>query len=155
MIAWRLEKKKWLAVAKSGDGARFVGGRWNSPGLNVIYSSEHLSLAVLEILVHAPLPSQRLVARARSRISIPDTLVEEVTPRLLPTEFGPDTAYAATQAIGDRWIREQRSVALRVPSAIVPVEHNILLNPEHPDFSKCGWSRFEDIQLDPRLWAVV
>ena len=154
MIAWRVEKKKWLAVAKSGDGARSAGGRWNSPGLNMIYASEHLSLAVLEILVHAPLPSQRLAARARSRISIPDTLIEFVMPRSLPAEFGPDIAYAATQVIGDRWIREQRSVALVVPSAIVPVEHNILLNPGHPDFSKCGWGRFEDVQLDPRLWVV-
>jgi RES domain-containing protein len=154
VIAWRVEKKKWLAIAKSGDGARFAGGRWNSPGFNLIYASEHLSLAVLEILVHAPLPSQRIVARARARISIPDTLIEELMPRSLPAEFGPDMPYAATQAIGDRWIREQRSAALVVPSAIVPVEHNILLNPEHPDFSKCGWGRFEDIQLDARLWVV-
>ena len=154
MIAWRVEKKKWLAAAKSGDGARTAGGRWNSPGVNLIYASEHLSLALLEILVHAPLASQRTVARARAKITIPDTAIEQMTPKLLPAGFGPDLGYAATQAIGDRWIREQRSAALVVPSAIVPVEHNILLNPAHPDFSKCGWSRFEDIQLDPRLWAV-
>jgi RES domain-containing protein len=154
VIAWRVEKKKWLAAAKSGAGARAAGGRWNSPGLNLIYASEHLSLAVLEILVHAPLPSQRLAARSRSRISIPDTFIEVVPPGSLPPEFGPPTAYAATQAIGDRWIREQRSAALLVPSAIVQSEHNILLNPQHPDFSKCGWGRFEDIQLDPRLWMV-
>ena len=154
MIAWRVEKKKWLAAAKTGEGARSAGGRWNSHGLSLIYASAHLSLAVLEILVHAPLPSQRLAPRARARISIPDTLFEEVMLRSLPAEFGPDLPYAVTQAIGDRWIREQHSAALVVPSAIVPAEHNILLNPEHPDFSKCGWGRFEDIQLDPRLWLV-
>jgi RES domain-containing protein len=154
VIAWRVEKKKWVTAARSGDGARSVGGRWNSPGLNLIYASEHLSLALLEILVHAPLASQRTVARARARIAIPDTDVEVVAPKSLPAEFGPETAYVATQAIGDRWIREQRSVALVVPSAIVPTEHNILLNPAHPAFPHCAWSRFEDIQLDPRLWVV-
>jgi RES domain-containing protein len=153
VIAWRVEKKKWLATAKSGDGARLAGGRWNSPGVNLIYASEHLSLALLEILVHAPLPSQRAVARARAKIVIPDAGIEQVTPRSLPSGFGPDLAYAVTQAIGDRWIREQRTAVLVVPSAIVPVEHNVLLNPAHPDFSKCGWSRFEDIQLDPRMWV--
>ena len=154
MIAWRVEKKKWIATSRSGEGARSVGGRWNSPGLSLIYASEHLSLSLLEILVHAPLASQRLTARARARISIPDTAIERVTAKSLPPDFGPDASYAVTQAIGDRWIQEQRSAALIVPSAIVPVEHNILLNPAHPDFSKCGWSRFEDIQLDPRLWVV-
>jgi RES domain-containing protein len=154
VIAWRVEKRKWLAAAMSGEGARSVGGRWNSPGLNLIYASEHLSLALLEILVHAPLPSQRLVARVRSRISIPDTAIETLPPKSLPANFGPDVAYAVTQAIGDRWIREQRSAALIVPSAIVPVEHNVLLNPAHRDFPKCGWGYFADLHLDPRLWAV-
>ena len=155
MIAWRIEKKKRIALAKTGEGARLLGGRWNSVGLPAIYASEHLSLAVLEILVHAPEPSQRSVARARAGITVPDSLVETIPRKRLPGDFGPATAYAVTQAIGDEWLREARSVALRVPSAIVPVEHNLVLNPAHPQFGRVAWDDFEDIHLDPRLWAVA
>jgi RES domain-containing protein len=152
--AWRIEKKKRIATAATGEGARIAGGRWNSVGFPVVYASEHLSLAVLEILVHAPSPNQRMVARARSEIAIADGQVEVILPRLLPAGFGPATAYAETQAIGDEWLRTKRSVALRVPSAIVPSESNVLLNPAHPDFAKIVWSSFETINLDARLWQV-
>lgn len=154
MKAWRIEKRKRIATATSGEGARITGGRWNSAGLPLVYASEHLSLAILEILVHAPSPDQRTVARARSEIVVPDGLVEVLLPKLLPTGFGPSTPYAETQAIGDEWLRTKRSVALIVPSAIVPVEANVLLNPTHPDFAKVTWGAFDPIDLDPRLWTV-
>jgi len=131
-----------------------VGGRWNSAGLAVVYASEHLSLAILEILVHAPAPSSRLVARARAEIEIPDALIEEVLPQSLPANFGPSSPYAETQAIGDEWLRSKRAVAQVVPSAIVPLERNVLLNPHHPDFTKVIWGSFDPIALDPRLWRV-
>jgi RES domain-containing protein len=91
----------------------------------------------------------------RARIEIPDTAIERVALATLPKDFAPDTAYTLTQAFGDRWIREERSAVLVVPSAIVPLEHNVLLNPAHPDFVRCNWGRFEEVQLDPRLWAVT
>lgn len=155
MIAWRIEKKKRLADARSGEGARLAGGRWNSPGLGVIYASQHLSLAVLEILVHAPLPAQRTVARSRTVITVPDALAEEMPLKRLPRDFGPETPYDLTRALGDRWLREQRSAALVVPSAIVPSEKNILLNPAHPAFARCAWEDFAEIRLDPRLWRAA
>lgn len=154
MKAWRIEKRRRAAAVTTGEGGRIAGGRWNSPGLPVVYASEHLSLAILEILVHAPAPEQRIVPRSRTEIDIPDTLVEVLRPKRLPDRFGPGTPYAETQAIGDEWLAAKRTVALVVPSAIVPAEHNILLNPAHPDFAKVTWGAFETIALDARLWSV-
>jgi RES domain-containing protein len=152
--AWRIEKQKRVGSANTGEGARITGGRWNSAGLAVVYASEHLSLAVLEILVHAPDVSQRQVARAVAAITIPDDLIEVVSPRLLPRGFGPATPLSVTQLIGDEWIRSKRTAILMVPSAIVTTEHNVLLNPLHPDFGRSAWSSFDPIQLDLRLWSV-
>jgi RES domain-containing protein len=151
---WRIEKQKRLSAAATGEGARITGGRWNSVGRPVVYASEHLSLAVLEILVHSPTREQRQAARALAEISVPDPLIEAVPRRLLPADFGNQSPLAFTQAIGDDWLESRRSVGLLVPSAIVTVESNLLLNPMHPAFGKCLWGPFAPIQLDPRLWAV-
>jgi RES domain-containing protein len=151
---WRIEKQKRVSTAATGEGARIAGGRWNSVGRPVVYASEHLSLAVLEILVHSPTPEQRQVARALTEISVPDPLIETVPRRLLPADFGNQSPLALTQAIGDEWLESRRSVGLLVPSAIVPIESTLLLNPMHPAFAKCHWAPFAPVHLDPRLWAV-
>jgi RES domain-containing protein len=154
MKAWRIEKNKRLATAASGEGARIEGGRWNSVGLPVVYASEHLSLAVLEILVNTAAPAARMVARSRSAIEIPESAFEVISLHQLPADFGPKTDYAFTQAIGDLWLISRRSPALIVPSAIVPIERNVLLNPIHPNFAALQWAPFEAILLDSRLWAI-
>ena len=147
MKAWRIEKNKRLATAASGEGARIEGGRWNSVGLPMVYASEHLSLAVLEILVHTSAPAARMVARSRSAIEIPESAFEVLALHKLPADFGPKTAYSRTQAIGDEWLISKRTAALIVPSAIVPIERNVLLNPSHPKFAALSWAPFETIHL--------
>lgn len=154
MKAYRIDKEKWAATAKTGEGARRVGGRWNSAGLPVVYTSEHLSLAILEVLVHAPSPSQRTVARVLTEITMPDSLVDTLLPKSLPADYGPLTPLSLTQEIGDRWLKQASSVGFLVPSAIVPTEMNLLLNPAHADYAKVVWGDFKEISLDPRLWAV-
>ena len=155
MKAWRIEKNKRLATAASGEGARIEGGRWNSVGLPMVYASEHLSLAVLEILVHTSAPAARMVARSRSAIEIPESAFEVIALHKLPADFGPETAYSMTQAIGDEWLISKRTAALIVPSAIVPIERNVLLNPSHPKFAALSWAPFETIHVDARLWTVA
>ena len=154
MKVWRIEKQKRLKAATTGEGARITGGRWNSVGRPVVYASECLSLAVLEILVHSPTPEQRQVARALAEISVPESLIETLPRRTLPADFGNQSPLSITQAIGDEWLESKRSVGLMVPSAIVTIEHNLLLNPLHPAFAKCVWGSFAPILLDPRLWMV-
>jgi RES domain-containing protein len=151
---WRVDKARYAATTKTGDGARIIGGRWTSPGRPAIYCAEHLSLAILEVLVHAPDPRARTVARVRFRIRLDRALIKRVADRRLPVAFSPRTPYALTRAIGDEWLRRARSPALSVPSAIVPTERNYILNPRHPAFEHVCWGDPEPIALDDRLWNV-
>lgn len=154
MNAWRIEKDRYLASAKAGDGARLCGGRWNSPGRSVIYGSEHLALAVLEVVVHSRTPEQLQAARSRAAIEIPDEQVEVFKPGLLPAGYGPNTPTELTRAWGDAWLEQGRSPVLVVPSVIVPEERNVLFNPSHPEFKRCAWGKFRSITLDSRLWSA-
>lgn len=153
-VIWRIEKTKRVASATNGDGARIVGGRWTSRGYPAIYCAEHLSLAILEVLVHAPEPTQRSVPRVRFKIRLDRALVERVSEKEIPADFSPRTPYIVTRAAGDAWLRRSRRPALSVPSAIVPTERNYILNPMHPDFGRISWSAHEPILLDDRLWIA-
>ena len=131
-------------------GAMLHGGRWNSPGRPVIYASESLSCARIELLVRLPLgrlpPSHRWI-----EITIPDDLdIETLAPDALPEWNASD--YTASRAFGDRWLDERRSVALLVPSLAAPGEHNVLINPEHPDFSLLRASDERELVWDERLF---
>ena len=131
---WRVTDRRHAATgaaAFTGDGAKVAGGRFNSVG--VVYTSGSLALAMLEVLVQANGRD-----RLRNHVYVPATFdegaVEAATAAELPPGWDdvPDTAAAV--AFGDAWLRSRRSLVLRVPSVVVPVEHNYLLNPEHPDF---------------------
>jgi RES domain-containing protein len=151
---WRIEKRKNAAGVKTGEGAKIAGGRWTSPGRPAIYCAEHLSLAILEVLVHCPGASQRSVARVRFRLRLDRKLLEHVTSKDLPAGFSPRTLYTVTRAIGDAWLQRARTPCLAVPSAIVPAENNYILNPMHPQFAELSWDDPEAITLDDRLWMV-
>jgi RES domain-containing protein len=137
MQVWRLVKTKYAATAFDGEGARLFGSRWNSPGTRVAYVSSNSALAVLEVLVHlrdvTVLPSYSLITA-----SIPDDLIEDLDPSLLPPGWDASPVPHQVQAIGDAWVRLGRTLALRVPSAVVPRGINLLLNPDHPRFVAFG-----------------
>ena len=153
-VIWRIDKTKRATTAKTGDGARIAGGRWTSPGYPAIYCAEHLSLAILEVLVHAPEPSQRSVPRVCFRIRLDRALVERLPEKQIPAGFSPRTPYAVTRAVGDAWLRASRRPALSLPSAIVPTESNYILNPMHPDFDRIPWGPNQPIVVDDRFWMV-
>ena len=133
MKLWRLVRAKWAGTALDGEGARIAGGRWNPPGVAVVYTSASLSLAALEALVRAnraELPTDLIAVR----IAAPDALaVFDVEPSSLPSAWRAYPAPDELASIGARWIREGRSALLRVPSAVVPSETNVLVNPAHRD----------------------
>jgi RES domain-containing protein len=136
-----------------GTGARLCGGRWNSPGRAVIYAAETYAGAVLEILVHANL--NRLPhTHAVVVIEIPDDLaVEQVAAADLPGWESPNQA--VSRAFGDRWLAEARSAALLVPSLVTQGrEHNLLLNPGHPDFARIAHTPPEPVAWDQRLFPA-
>ena len=154
MKIWRMEKVQYSESSKQGDGAKLAGGRWSSPGKPAVYCAEHLSLSVLEVLVHARTPEQRLAKRVKAQIQAPEALLERVPAKVIPPHFGPASPYAATQAFGDEWLRSLRNPGLIVPSALIPEEFNIVLNPLHPEYARFVWGDWNAIVLDSRLWAA-
>ncbi len=147
--AWRIVKAKHAATAFSGEGAARTGGRWNSRGVRVIYTSSTQSLAVLESLVHLNPPVRfHYVAM---RVGFDKALVETVPPQSLPADWQAEPPASSTERLGDRWVREARSAVLALPSVIIPGEVNYLLNPTHPDFKRIAIGKPERFAFDPRL----
>ena len=149
MKVWRLAKSAY--AAPTGEGAKKFGGRWNPPGLAMVYSSESLALAAVEALVHADsdlLPDDLVVLSA----TIPDTLpLRTISPDELPARWHAIPAPSSLQTLGAEWIRSGQEVGLRVPSAAIPQGWNILLNPAHPDFKKIRWKNEGPFRWDKRL----
>lgn len=149
MRAFRLCRASYPAY--DGEGARLVGGRWNSKGTRALYMSENRSLAVLEVLVHlsATLPDRYIVGSA----DIPDdAAVEILEERHLPanwTTLDP-REQEGTRRIGDEWIAQRRSMVLSVPSVILG-ERNYVLNPSHPDFARIAFAEPVPFRFDNRL----
>lgn len=114
-------------------GAKEAGGRWNSPGTSMVYTSETASLTMLETLVHLRAP-QILDWFTLLRVNVPDKLIMSTDMSVLPGSWNSEEAPAELAAYGDNWAESQGSVALRVPSALSPVEYNYVLNPEHPAY---------------------
>ena len=149
LSAWRIVKAAHADHAFTGEGARRTGGRWNSPGVPMVYASEHKSLAVLEMLAH--LYPGEMPRYLTFRIELDAGLVERWPLERLPPRWREEMPASATRLLGDAWAKESRSAALAVPSAIIPEELNLLLNPSHPDFAKIKIAKPTPFAFDPRL----
>jgi RES domain-containing protein len=147
--AWRIVKEKHAATAFDGEGAWRFGGRWNSQGTRLIYTSGTLSLAALETLVHLnpPVPLRYVAILA----SFDAALMESIPASELPGEWMEEPPPQSTKAIGDQWAKQARSAVLEMPSVIIPTESNFLLNPAHPDFKKIKIGKPVPFAWDPRL----
>ena len=151
VVAWRITARRDPAGAFDGEGARLFGGRWNRVGTRMVYASEHLSLAALELLVH--LDAEDAPARLfRFRCELPDDAVERLPRTRLPRRWREYPAPEATAALGSEWAARGEALALAVPSAVVPEELNYLLNPAHPRFAELALSPGEPFSFDPRVW---
>jgi RES domain-containing protein len=150
ITAWRITKRKHAKAAFTGGGARKYGGRWNSPGTSIVYTSETQSLAVLEMVVHLEQLDllQRYVLIA---VTIDETLIEKLDRSRLPLNWRIQPPPSQVRNIGDEWASSNTSVALRVPSALVPAENNLLLNPTHADFHKLVIGDPVSFAFDQRL----
>ena len=136
-----------------GEGAKLYGGRWNSPGVPVVYASQHKSLAALEVLVHL---NPRLAKRFKVfSFHFPDSLIDRISLDSLPKGWRQEPPPPSTQKFGDAWVRQARSVVLSVPSIIIPEELNYVLNPAHADFRKITIAESQDLAFDPRLLNEV
>lgn len=126
------------------------GARWNSRGTRVAYASNNSALAVLEVLVHLT-GGGSLLGYSLVTASMPDSLVEDLTPSQLPKDWNVSPVPPAVQTVGDEWIMSRRSLALRVPSVIVAEGYDILINPEHADFAQFTADSIAPFDFYPRL----
>lgn len=146
MRVWRLTQPRF-APDLEGEGARLAGGRWNLAGIPVVYTSDSLALAALEVLVHLPgieRSKQRIPRYIAIGLDVPDSLVAD--PGLLP-----DLPLHESQALGDAWLRSGSSLGLLVPSRVIPLERNVLLNPRHPAMAEVRVAVSEPFVFDDRL----
>jgi RES domain-containing protein len=148
--AWRLVEREELATAFDGAGVARVGGRWNSKGVRVVYLSSSLALAALELL--AQLDGDE-VGRPFAAIPVildPARLLIVDVEALPPGWDVPDGVHH-TRFVGDSWVRRQASPVLGVPSRLVPVERNYLLNPAHPDAGAVAIGEARPFRFAPDL----
>jgi RES domain-containing protein len=149
--AYRIVKRKFASTAFSGEGARLYGGRWNSPGVPVVYTSSTIALAVLEWRAHLtqwPAPPVMII-----EVEFSPALVK--SPARLPAHWKQLPAPRVNATIGDNWVKSMRSAILQLPSAIVPDEFNYLLNPLHTDFGRIIRAKPRLLKVDPRLGPLA
>jgi RES domain-containing protein len=133
MIVYRIVQDKSRTQDLSGTGAFRRGGRWNSKGTYMLYTSENSSLAFLEYIVPFDqdiMPPQTYIME----ILIKD---DKLIYKPAETEYPKDWKQLSLlddQALGDLWMREKKWLGIRVRSAINPTEYNVLLNPLYPKF---------------------
>jgi RES domain-containing protein len=151
MTLWRLVGEKRADEPLSGEGARLHGGRWNEPGVAVIYTSENRSLAALEVLVHLNGTNLRRRYKLLS-YELDERLIEAIPLADMPGNWRLEPPPMWRVARGTKWARAKRSVALQVPSAVLPEEYNVILNTAHPDIAKVKLGPPVDFSFDPRLF---
>ena len=150
MKAFRIVKARHAAEAFTGEGARIHGGRWNRPGTPMVYAAETRALAALESLAHFA-GAERRIRFVVFEIEIPEGLVRRIDAGKLPAGWRAGEPSAATQELGTRWQQTGESVALGVPSVLIPQELCVLLNPAHPDTRRVTISYPEAFEFDSRI----
>jgi len=149
MKVYRIAKRQYINDL-TGEGARLYGGRWNKKGTRILYTAESRSLATVEYLVHVPLqimPEDLYIAE----IEVPEVLTEIVEIESLDNNWTEYPSPVSLIEIGEEWKRNNRSLCLRVPSAVIKNEWNILINPDHKEFKKVTILSIEEYEFDSRL----
>jgi RES domain-containing protein len=150
---YRILRKPYSKNPFDGEGSYRFGGRWSSPGVRLVYTSEHLSLAMLEYFVHidANDPPRDLVMAAAD---IPDGVSRQtLAVKHLPSDWRNTPAPPTLADLGDTFARNSRAAVLIAPSTIVPTESNWIINPLHPEFRHVRIQPVEAFVYDPRLSA--
>ncbi len=149
---YRILRKAYAERPFSGEGAYRFGGRWSRAGTRIAYTSEHLSLAILEYFVHLDAgepPTDLVIAAADVPKSVSRT---KVSTEDLPADWRMMPAPPRLAAIGDRFVNEAKFAVLVVPSALVPGEFNWLINPAHREFERIALLPTESFAYDVRFF---
>lgn len=151
MEAYRLTREKFAADL-SGIGAAMKGARWNSVGIEMIYTASNRSLAMAEVAVHlslATLPDDYMMMT----IQLPDDIsLTKLSVTDLPIDWNKFPHPSTTQSIGDQFISENLYCVLQIPSSVTEGDYNLLLNPHHPDFKRIKIIDTKKFVFDQRLF---
>jgi len=148
MLVYRITGKKY-ASDLTGNGASMFGGRWNKKGSPVLYTGENKEIALLETIVHTPpslIPSLDILT-----LEIPDDSITTLEITNLPRNWTAYPAPVVLSEIGEKWIKEGITLALRVPSCIIHSSHNYILNCRHPEYSRVRLIDQRSFKFDSRL----
>lgn len=151
MDLYRITQHKY-AKDLMGNGARLYGGRWNSEGLYALYTSSTRALALLEILVHTSFRHIEAKQYSILTITIPNPVEFAITELDSSEEWKQNMD--VTQGIGNRFLRSNNSLLLRVPSIVVEQEYNYLLNPMHPSMEDVRITATLPLYIDNRFYKA-
>jgi RES domain-containing protein len=151
MKVFRLVREKH-GTPLSGIGAAKYGARWNPIGIELIYTAQNRSLAMAEVAVHltlATLPDDYMILT----IDIPDDIkIKQLTEDDLPTDWQEFPHPASTQDIGRDFVMENEYCVLIIPSVVTQGDFNVLINPNHKDFSKITIKNIDKFPFDKRIF---
>lgn len=149
MEVFRISRAKYAEKLSSSGSAN----RWNKDGQNVIYTGSSRSLSSLELVVHRSyIQPTELYKMMVISISDNDYLFRTIKTSELPSNWRSYEAYGKLQEIGAKWYADKESLILKVPSAVVPMEYNYIINTEYEGFSKSvSLVRTEEYFWDNRL----
>jgi len=154
---YRIYSSARASTAMEGFGAAEHPGRWNHEGFRVIYSSENLQLAQLELLAYLNEPCSgfewispqipKTIFAKRNRITVSE--LNEVV-----FDWRAHPAPVTLREMGTDWLNSAKSLIMEVPSVVSPEGTNYLINPLHPEFKKVKWEPAKAIEWDPRLFKA-
>jgi RES domain-containing protein len=157
MRLWRIVKKQHIDSAFTGVGARLYGGRWNHIGTSIVYTSDSLALAAMELFIHVQRADKKRPVKSVKLFSIEIKVPKGIPITEIEFEEIPETwknipASDESKDVGTNWAREGKSLLLKVPTVVVPAGFNYLINPLHKDFIKLDISEPKEFIFDRRLW---
>ena len=148
---WRICRQPFATTALDGIGGLYVGGRWHRRGRPIVYTASSAALAALEVLVHVD-PLEAPEDLRLLTLELPDDLlIERIETAALPVRWLAVPAPDELALLGAEWLASRRTAALSVPSAVIPIERNLLLNPLHPAIAQVRITDDQPFSFDPRL----
>ncbi len=152
-FVYRAVRHKYADQPLDTTGTWLYGGRWNPPGVGILYTAEHAALALVEILVHMPqVPYAELPTFRLFTLDIPDDCLRIVSVNELPP-YWQDDSYTRSQTIVDKWLKQPDVLAIGVPSSVMPSGINYLLHSAHTAYQTIRIVEEKALLIDPRLWS--
>jgi RES domain-containing protein len=147
---WRIAQRKY-ALDRLCAGSALYGGRWNPVGMPALYCGASIAICALEKFVHGaqvPLPPMVLVA-----VDLPDDCaIFRLTANELPDGWDELPTCTSAQNLGRAWLERGETLAMSVPSVVLPEESNVIVNPRHLDYVHMQLTEVRPFTFDRRMY---